>query len=151
MRYVYAAGTDGSDRDQAFLMHGLHDSCKLACMEAHVSIQATSTSRFPGCRQKNRHSAVDDALCDRAGRPSLPGALHLLLLGLLLIGWTTNAAYAQPPGMVPRPKSITVVMDDNYPPFIFRNSEGEIQGILKDTWALWEARTGIAVNLQAMD
>ena len=42
-------------------------------------------------------------------------------------------------------------MDDNYPPFIFRNSEGEIQGILKDTWALWEARTGIAVNLQAMD
>ena len=151
MRYVYAAGTDGSDRDQAFLMHGLHDSCKLACMEAHVSIQATSTSRFPGCRQKNLHSAADDASCDPAGRTSLSGTVHSLLLGLLLICWVTNAAYAQPPGMVPRPKSITVVMDDNYPPFIFRDSSGQLQGILKDTWALWETRTGIAVNLQAMD
>ena len=49
------------------------------------------------------------------------------------------------------PASITVVTDDNYPPYIFRNAEGELQGILKDTWALWQARTGIKVKLQAMD
>jgi diguanylate cyclase (GGDEF)-like protein/PAS domain S-box-containing protein len=50
-----------------------------------------------------------------------------------------------------RPSSITVVMDDNYPPYIFRDANGQVQGILKDSWALWSQRTGIAVNLQAMD
>lgn len=49
------------------------------------------------------------------------------------------------------PKSITVVLDDNYPPYVFRDAAGQIQGILKDTWALWEARTGVAVQLRAMD
>ncbi|MDD2882090.1 MAG: transporter substrate-binding domain-containing protein [Rhodoferax sp.] len=49
------------------------------------------------------------------------------------------------------PKTITVVLDDNYPPYVFRDASGQIQGILKDTWALWEARTGVAVKLQAMD
>ncbi len=47
--------------------------------------------------------------------------------------------------------SITVVSDDNYPPYIFRNSNGIIQGILVDEWALWEKKTGIQVNLMAMD
>ncbi len=76
--------------------------------------------------------------------------LCLVLVSGLLFGATSNL-FAQPPGMVPRPKSITVVMDDNYPPYVFRDSSGQIQGILKDTWALWETRTGIAVDLQAMD
>ena len=49
------------------------------------------------------------------------------------------------------PNSITVVLDDNYPPFVFRDASGQLQGILKDSWALWQARTGIAVNLQAKD
>lgn len=42
-------------------------------------------------------------------------------------------------------------MDDNYPPYIFRDSNGNIQGILVDEWALWEKKTGIKVNLIAMD
>ena len=49
------------------------------------------------------------------------------------------------------PASIRVVLDDNYPPYVFRNSDGEIQGILKDLWSLWEQRTGIKVDFQAMD
>ncbi|MBA3010871.1 MAG: PAS domain S-box protein [Desulfobacula sp.] len=48
-------------------------------------------------------------------------------------------------------KAITIVLDDNYPPYIFRNSNGHIQGILVDEWALWEKKTGIKVNLTAMD
>ena len=47
--------------------------------------------------------------------------------------------------------SITVVSDDNYPPYIFRDSNGVIQGILVDEWKLWENKTGIKVNLIAMD
>jgi PAS domain S-box-containing protein len=52
---------------------------------------------------------------------------------------------------VAAPKSITVVLDNDYPPYIFRDAQGQFQGILKDTWALWEARTGVTVNLQAID
>ena len=35
-------------------------------------------------------------------------------------------------------QTITVVSDDNYPPYIFRNSNGNIQGIIVDEWGLWE-------------
>ncbi|MBV5324798.1 MAG: transporter substrate-binding domain-containing protein [Rhodospirillaceae bacterium] len=59
------------------------------------------------------------------------------------------------PGMAaeanPVPSSITVVMDDNYPPYIFRTGDGALHGILKDTWELWSRKTGIRVNLLAMD
>ncbi|MFZ4624880.1 MAG: PAS domain S-box protein [Rhodoferax sp.] len=49
------------------------------------------------------------------------------------------------------PKSITVVLDDNYPPYVFRDSSGVVQGILIDTWALWQQRSGIEVTLVPMD
>ncbi|MDR3640759.1 MAG: PAS domain S-box protein, partial [Humidesulfovibrio sp.] len=49
------------------------------------------------------------------------------------------------------PQSITVVSDDNYPPYIFRGANGEIQGILVDEWRAWERKTGITVILKAMD
>ena len=48
-------------------------------------------------------------------------------------------------------KEITVVLDDNYPPFIFRDAKGHLQGILVDEWRLWEEKTGIKVDLQGMD
>jgi diguanylate cyclase (GGDEF)-like protein len=70
-----------------------------------------------------------------------------LLAGLsLLVLWFSLSVSAA----LARPAAITVVMDDNYPPYIFRDGRGQVQGILKDTWALWSQRTGIAVNLQAM-
>lgn len=37
-------------------------------------------------------------------------------------------------------QTITVVSDDNYPPYIFRNANGDIQGIIVDEWALWEKK-----------
>lgn len=47
-------------------------------------------------------------------------------------------------------KAITVVLDDDYPPYIFRDDHGQFQGILIDTWALWQSKTGVAVNLRPM-
>jgi len=67
-------------------------------------------------------------------------ALALLFAQALAIG-------ADAPG---HPASITVVMDEDYPPYIFRDASGRLQGILVESWALWEKRTGIAVHLQAM-
>nr|MDA3787351.1 transporter substrate-binding domain-containing protein [Desulfobacula sp.] len=48
-------------------------------------------------------------------------------------------------------QTIIVVSDDNYPPYIFRDFNGDIQGILVDEWKLWENKTGIKVSLIAMD
>lgn len=48
-------------------------------------------------------------------------------------------------------KTISVVLDDNYPPYIFRNAEGELQGILVDQWSLWSKATGVEARLYAMD
>uniref|UniRef100_A0A832EKA3 histidine kinase n=1 Tax=Desulfacinum infernum TaxID=35837 RepID=A0A832EKA3_9BACT len=52
-------------------------------------------------------------------------------------------------GAIPRP--LRVVLDDNYPPYIFRDSEGRLRGILVDQWALWEKHTGHPVELTATD
>ena len=49
-----------------------------------------------------------------------------------------------------RPESITVVVASDYPPYSI-GSGAALQGILKDNWDLWSARTGITVNLQAID
>jgi ABC-type amino acid transport substrate-binding protein len=44
-----------------------------------------------------------------------------------------------------------VVTDDNYPPYVFRDANGNIRGILPDQWALWEQKTGLAVDLRPLD
>lgn len=44
-------------------------------------------------------------------------------------------------------KEISVVMDDNYPPYIFKDSNGIYQGILVDQWKLWEEKTKIKVAI----
>ncbi len=49
------------------------------------------------------------------------------------------------------PDKISVVLDDNYPPYIFKSEDGTLQGILVDQWALFEKKTGIKVDLTAMD
>ncbi len=49
------------------------------------------------------------------------------------------------------PQSIKVVMDDAYPPYSFKNNDGMQQGILIDQWRLWEQKTGIKVEIHAMD
>ena len=49
------------------------------------------------------------------------------------------------------PRAITVVLDDNFPPLAFRDDQGHLKGLLKDRWDLWSRRTGVPVELKAMD
>ncbi|MFA7292746.1 MAG: transporter substrate-binding domain-containing protein [Rhodocyclaceae bacterium] len=44
---------------------------------------------------------------------------------------------------------LRVVSDDNYPPYLFRQPDGRIDGHLVDLWKLWEEKTGIKVELTA--
>ncbi|HXE39202.1 MAG TPA: transporter substrate-binding domain-containing protein, partial [Azonexus sp.] len=68
----------------------------------------------------------------------------LLFLTFVLAGFPAQAE--DPP-----PSSIRVVLDDNYPPYSFRAANGDVQGILKELWALWAQRTGITVDFQPME
>ncbi len=72
----------------------------------------------------------------------------LLLSALLLLCRPSAAGQPKP---LQNPKSIIVVSDDNYPPYIFRDAKGNLQGILVDEWGLWENKTGIKVDLRGMD
>ncbi|WP_082488027.1 EAL domain-containing protein [Methylophilus sp. Leaf414] len=53
----------------------------------------------------------------------------------------TSQAIAAPPN------AITVISDDNYPPYLFKDDRGNTVGILADYWKLWEKKTGISVTL----
>ncbi|MBA4111034.1 MAG: hypothetical protein C0487_15730 [Leptothrix sp. (in: Bacteria)] len=66
-----------------------------------------------------------------------------LRLSIALAAWPCWAATAPP--------TLTVVVDDNYPPYIFRDAHGTLDGYLVDAWALWERKTGVHVNLVASD
>jgi len=46
---------------------------------------------------------------------------------------------------------IRVLCDDNYPPYVFRDDTGAIQGIIPDQWQAWSSVTGIKVVFDAMD
>ena len=48
-------------------------------------------------------------------------------------------------------KTIRVVMDANYPPYVFMDEDGHPQGILIDQWHLWEQKTGIKAEIHALD
>jgi diguanylate cyclase (GGDEF)-like protein/PAS domain S-box-containing protein len=77
-----------------------------------------------------------------------PRIMSLVIITLILLAQPTLAGYTP---SAQAPQSIIVVCDDNYPPYIFRGAEGNIQGILVDEWHAWEQRTGITVSLKAMD
>jgi len=48
-------------------------------------------------------------------------------------------------------ESITVLSDDNYPPYIFRDESGRLKGIIVDQWDLWSKKTGVKVHIFATD
>lgn len=68
----------------------------------------------------------------------------LCLLALLLL---PAAGEAEKPPRNGVSGELTVVTDDNYPPYAFRDGDGALKGYLVDLWALWEKRTGRPVHL----
>ena len=47
--------------------------------------------------------------------------------------------------------ALVVVLDNNYPPYIFLDDQGAMRGILPDQWALWSRKTGRRGDLRPMD
>lgn len=46
---------------------------------------------------------------------------------------------------------VRVVLDENYPPFVHRNSDGSLEGYTVDLWRLWERKTGRKAELIAVN
>jgi diguanylate cyclase (GGDEF)-like protein/PAS domain S-box-containing protein len=84
-----------------------------------------------------------------------PGCANTLARGLVaclsLLWVMVQPCQAEEQARHGEATTIRVVVDDNYPPYVFRDSNGKLQGILPDTWALWSKKTGIAVRLDGMD
>lgn len=74
----------------------------------------------------------------------------LTILFIFMVGYTAMPSYVTGTVADPVTRRITVVSDDNYPPYIFRDKEGRLHGILVDEWQLWEKKTGIKVHYIAM-
>jgi len=47
-------------------------------------------------------------------------------------------------------KTLHVVTDNNYPPYLFLDTNGRPEGYIVDLWHLWEQKTGVHVDLQPM-
>ena len=79
--------------------------------------------------------------------------LTILIVTLLVVAGVILLRLPRQPGkqQLEGKKTISVVLDDNYPPYVFRDAEGKLQGILVDQWMLWSKKTGIIAELNAMD
>lgn len=78
------------------------------------------------------------------GTMSVNGFLRIIFISSCLCCLFSSFSFA-------RPDKIRIVMDDNYPPFSFKDSNGKLQGILIDQWQLWERQTGIRAEIHAID
>lgn len=85
----------------------------------------------------------------KPGRPAGSWPILFLLAALVLLPAALACAQETPPPAAP--KSLSVVMDNNYPPYVFHDAQGAAQGILIDSWRLWSNITGVPVTILAMD
>ncbi len=74
----------------------------------------------------------------------------LTIFVLLVIGLMPAEAVAVADTDTPR-RPLRVVMDNTYPPYILLDKQGQVQGILADQWRLWQEKTGVPVEISAMD
>lgn len=79
-----------------------------------------------------------------AVRPAItgPGVFLACLFGL--------APAAQTEAASERLSPVRVVTDQNFPPYIVKHEDGSVEGYIVDLWRLWERKTGIRVDLNAM-
>jgi diguanylate cyclase (GGDEF)-like protein/PAS domain S-box-containing protein/putative nucleotidyltransferase with HDIG domain len=71
----------------------------------------------------------------------------LIIISVLIFQLNASYTYATTEDI----NSISVVLDDNYPPYSFRDNNGNLQGITIEQWKLFEKKTGMKVKLNGME
>ena len=92
----------------------------------------------------------------RRKRPRLAAVGRRLAAAALAVALAAAAVTAVPASAVgappeAHPQHLTVVLDNDYPPYVFPTADGGYQGILIDMWRLFAAKTGVPVTLRPMD
>ena len=81
--------------------------------------------------------------------------LRILRFALSLAGLAVMVALGSARGAgaptTSQPRKITVVMANNFPPYVFKAPSGELQGILVESWKAWEKATGVTVEIHAVE
>ncbi len=78
--------------------------------------------------------------------------LYFIVLFFWVVASATTAPSVALSSNAPPPdRPLRVVMDNNYPPYVFTDAAGNAQGILIDQWRLWEKKSGRRVELHPMD
>lgn len=77
-------------------------------------------------------------------------SLLMTLMFIALAGLLSSCSQAEMSMAAPGREVLRVVMDNNYPPYIFEDEDGTLRGILVDQWDLWEQRTGVRVEITAL-
>ncbi len=85
------------------------------------------------------------------GRPGMAVVIALVCLALTRSVSSAETGALDLSGATARPKVIRVAIDDDYPPFIMREDNGQLAGYLVDAWKLWARVTGVKVELLASD
>ena len=118
------------------------------------TIRTRDSDKHPGQKktesEKFRLIRVVDNLFLRLEPPFFVAVF--CLVALVYISWLTTGCRPQTPS-IPKSniQSISVVIDNNYPPYSFLDGQGNLQGISIDQWKLWELKTGIKVTITGMD
>ena len=88
-----------------------------------------------------------------AGKGDGEGGMTLRLpAAWLLVVWSILHAFVVAArAEVEVPRTIRIVMDNNYPPYVFQADDGKLQGILIDQWQAWEKKTGMKAEIHTMD
>jgi two-component system sensor histidine kinase/response regulator len=76
------------------------------------------------------------------------GRVLILLFCLLVVFSFSDKVLADTEAS---PAKIRVAIDDNYPPYIMRETDNSLTGYLVDIWKLWETKTGVNVEIIAQD
>ncbi len=105
----------------------------------------TSGRKNPKAQREEKRSwcVCKNAQTAKLGLHRILGILTCFLLACFGI----HAAGQQPAPL----RKISVVLDDNFPPYVFRDSTGNLQGIIIDQWRVWEKKTGVTAEIQGMD
>ena len=83
----------------------------------------------------------------RKTRIHILGKIAALLIFMLVL--VSSCTMAQT--TVDTQRTIRVVMDNDYAPYVFQSGNGKLQGILIDQWQEWEKKTAVKVEIHAMD
>lgn len=87
----------------------------------------------------------------RAVRPRILSDCLFKVIVMAAFLLSASNSFAAPSEPVNNRNVLRVVMDDNYPPYVFKGDQGQLKGIIIDQWGLWEKKTGIHVEITGMD